>query len=99
MSCDFSHRFMVIRITLQHFPAVFRKNGNGTFAVVWMEPDVPVIEHAQGGIRVQTVSEVRAFNRDKPQSVSGKDMIRLLAPLVLTKDDVDIFIKALEEVL
>ena len=30
---------------------------------------------------------------------SGKNMIRLLAPLVLSKDDVDIFVKALEEVL
>ena len=31
--------------------------------------------------------------------VSGKNMIRLLAPLVLTKEDVDIFMKALEEVI
>lgn len=31
--------------------------------------------------------------------VSGKDIIRLLPPLVLTKDDVDIFIDSLKEVL
>ena len=39
------------------------------------------------------------FDKHIFTGVSGKNMIRLLAPLTLTKDDVDIFIKALEEVL
>ncbi len=39
------------------------------------------------------------FDKHIFTGVSGKNMIRLLAPLVLTKDDVDIFIKALEELL
>ena len=39
------------------------------------------------------------FDKHIFTGVSGKSMIRLLAPLTLTKDDVDIFIKALEEVL
>ena len=39
------------------------------------------------------------FDKHIFTGVSGKNMIRLLAPLVLTKDDVDIFIKALEETL
>ena len=48
------------------------------------------------------VAEIRKkllFDKHIFTGVSGKNMIRLLAPLVLTKDDVDIFIKALEEVL
>ena len=48
------------------------------------------------------VAEIRKellFGKHIFTGVSGKNMIRLLAPLVLTKDDVDIFIKALEEVL
>ena len=39
------------------------------------------------------------FDKHIFTGVSGKNMIRLLAPLILTKDDVDIFIKALEEVI
>ena len=39
------------------------------------------------------------FDKHIFTGVSGKNMIRLLAPLTLTKDDVDIFIKALEAVL
>jgi len=39
------------------------------------------------------------FDKHIFTGVSGKNMIRLLAPLTLTKDDVDIFIKALEELL
>ena len=48
------------------------------------------------------VAEIRSkllYDKHIFTGVSGKDMIRLLAPLVLTKDDVDTFIKALEEVL
>ena len=48
------------------------------------------------------VAEIRKrllFEKHVFTGVSGKNMIRLLAPLVLSKDDVDIFIKALEEVL
>ena len=48
------------------------------------------------------IAEIRRkllFDKHIFTGVSGKDMIRLLAPLVLSKDDVDIFIKALEEVL
>ena len=48
------------------------------------------------------VAEIRSkllYDKHIFTGVSGKNMIRLLAPLVLTKDDVDIFIKALEEVL
>ena len=47
-----------------------------------------------GEIRKRLLFEKHIFT-----GVSGKNMIRLLAPLVLTKEDVDIFIKALEEVL
>ena len=48
------------------------------------------------------VAEIRSkllYEKHIFTGVSGKDMIRLLAPLVLTKDDVDIFMKALEEVI
>ena len=48
------------------------------------------------------VAEIRKkllFDKHIFTGVSGKNMIRLLAPLVLSKEDVDIFIKALEEVL
>ena len=48
------------------------------------------------------VAEIRKkllFDKHIFTGVSGQNMIRLLAPLVLTKDDVDIFMKALEEVL
>ena len=50
----------------------------------------------------ESVAEIRKkllFDKHIFTGVSGKNMIRLLAPLVLTKDDVDIFMKALEEVL
>ena len=49
-----------------------------------------------------SIAELRRkllFDKHIFTGVSGKNMIRLLAPLVLTKDDVDIFIKALEELL
>ena len=48
------------------------------------------------------VAEIRKellFDKHIFTGVSGKNMIRLLAPLVLTKEDVDIFIEALKEVL
>ena len=48
------------------------------------------------------VAEIRSkllFDKHIFTGVSGKNMIRLLAPLVLTKEDVDIFIEALEEVI
>ena len=48
------------------------------------------------------VAEIRSkllYDKHIFTGVSGKNMIRLLAPLVLTKEDVDIFLKALEEVL
>ena len=50
----------------------------------------------------EPIAEIRRkllFDKHIFTGVSGKNMIRLLAPLVLSKDDVDIFIKALEEVL
>ena len=46
------------------------------------------------GIRGRLLYEKHVFT-----GVSGKNMIRLLAPLTLTKADVDIFIDALNEVL
>ena len=48
------------------------------------------------------VAEIRSkllYDKHIFTGVSGKNVIRLLAPLVLTKEDVDIFMKALEEVL
>ena len=48
----------------------------------------------------EPIAELRRkllFEKHIFTGVSGKNMIRLLAPLVMTKDDVDIFIKALEE--
>ena len=48
------------------------------------------------------VAEIRSkllYDKHIFTGVSGKYMIRLLAPLVLTKEDVDIFMKALEEVI
>lgn len=50
----------------------------------------------------EPIAELRRkllFDKHIFTGVSGKNMIRLLAPLVLSKDDVDIFVKALEEVL
>ena len=49
-----------------------------------------------------SVAEIRSkllYDKHIFTGVSGKNMIRLLAPLVLTKEDVDIFMKALEEVI
>jgi acetylornithine aminotransferase len=68
-------------------PSVKEIRGRGL--MLGVEFDGPVAE-----IRSKLLYDKHIFT-----GVSGKNMIRLLAPLVLTKDDVDIFIKALEEVL
>ena len=65
------------------------KDVRGRGLMIGVEFDGPVAE-----IRKELLFGKHIFT-----GVSGKNMIRLLAPLVLTKDDVDIFIKALEEVL
>ena len=65
------------------------KEVRGRGLMIGVEFDGPVAE-----IRKRLLFEKHIFT-----GVSGKNMIRLLAPLVLTKEDVDIFIKALEEVL
>jgi len=68
----------------------------------------PVIKEVRGrglmlGVEFNCpVAELRSkllFEKHIFTGVSGKNMIRLLAPLVLSKSDVDIFIKALEEIL
>ena len=72
------------------------------------EPDANRIKDVRGrGLMIgvefeEPIAEIRRkllFDKHIFTGVSGKNMIRLLAPLVLSKDDVDIFIKALEEVL
>ena len=68
-------------------PSVKEVRGRGL--MLGVEFDAPVAE-----IRSKLLYDKHIFT-----GVSGKNMIRLLAPLVLTKEDVDIFIKALEEVL
>ncbi|MBR1926154.1 MAG: aminotransferase class III-fold pyridoxal phosphate-dependent enzyme [Bacteroidales bacterium] len=65
------------------------KEVRGRGLMIGVEFDGPV-----GEIRRKLLFEKHIFT-----GVSGKNMIRLLAPLVLTKEDVDIFINALEEVL
>ena len=70
-----------------HQPMIKEVRGRGL--MLGVEFDGPVAE-----IRKKLLFDKHIFT-----GVSGKNMIRLLAPLVLTKDDVDIFIKALEEVL
>ena len=70
-----------------HQPMIKEVRGRGLMTGV--EFDGPVAE-----IRKKLLFDKHIFT-----GVSGNNMIRLLAPLVLTKDDVDIFIKALEEVL
>ena len=50
----------------------------------------------------EPIAELRKrlrFEKHVFTGVSGKNMIRLLAPLTTSKEDVDIFIKALEECL
>ncbi len=72
------------------------------------EPDANRIKEVRGrGLMIgvefdEPIAELRRkllFDKHIFTGVSGKNMIRLLAPLVLSKDDVDIFVKALEEVL
>lgn len=65
------------------------KEVRGRGLMVGIEFNEPVAE-----IRSRLLYEKHIFT-----GVSGKNMIRLLAPLVLTEGDVDMFIKALEEVL
>ena len=74
-------------IATDHQPSVKDVRGRGL--MLGVEFDGPVAE-----IRQKLLFDKHIFT-----GVSGKNMIRLLAPLVLTKDDVDIFMKALEEVL
>jgi 4-aminobutyrate aminotransferase-like enzyme len=74
-------------IATDHQPSVKDVRGRGL--MLGVEFDGPVAE-----IRKKLLFDKHIFT-----GVSGKNMIRLLAPLVLTKDDVDIFMKALEEVL
>ncbi len=71
-------------------------------------PESPKIKEVRGrglmlGIEFnEPVAELRKkllFEKHIFTGVAGKNMVRLLAPLVLTKSDVDIFIKALKELL
>ena len=71
-------------------------------------PDSPKIREVRGrGLMVgieftEPIAELRKrllFEKHVFTGVSGKNMIRLLAPLTTSKEDVDIFIKALEECL
>ena len=70
------------------------------------EPDANGIKEVRGrglmiGVEFEgPIAELRRkllFEKKVFTGVSGKNMIRLLAPLTLSKEDVDIFIKALEE--
>ena len=70
------------------------------------EPDANGIKEVRGrglmiGVEFDgSIAELRRkllFEKKVFTGVSGKNMIRLLAPLTLSKEDVDIFIKALEE--
>ena len=70
-----------------HSPKIKEVRGRGL--MIGVEFDGPIAE-----IRRKLLFDKHIFT-----GVSGKNMIRLLAPLVLTKEDVDIFIKALEETL
>ncbi len=70
-----------------HQPKIKEVRGRGL--MLGVEFDGPVAE-----IRKKLLFDKHIFT-----GVSGKNMIRLLAPLVLSKEDVDIFIKAMEEVL
>ena len=71
-------------------------------------PASPVIKEVRGkglmlGIEFNCpVAEIRSkllFDKHIFTGVAGRNMIRLLAPLVLTRADADTFVKALEEVL
>ena len=71
-------------------------------------PSSPRIKEVRGrGLMVgiefnEPIAEIRGrllYEKHIFTGVSGKNMIRLLAPLTLTKADVDIFINALKEVL
>ena len=71
-------------------------------------PDCPKIKEVRGrGLMVgiefnEPVAEIRnrlLFEKHIFTGVAGKNMVRLLAPLVITKADVDVFVKALKEVL
>lgn len=68
-------------------PKIKEVRGRGLMAGI--EFNEPV-----AGIRSRLLYEKHIFT-----GVSGRNMIRLLAPLVLTEEDVDRFIQALEEVL
>ena len=63
------------------------KEVRGRGLMIGVEFDGPRAE-----LRRKLLFEKKVFT-----GVSGKNMIRLLAPLTLSKEDVDIFIKALEE--
>ena len=63
------------------------KEVRGRGLMIGVEFDGPIAE-----LRRKLLFEKRVFT-----GVSGKNMIRLLAPLTLSKEDVDIFIRALEE--
>ena len=77
----------VARSSLAGAPSIKEVRGRGL--MLGVEFNGPVAD-----MRLKLLYDKHIFT-----GVSGKNMIRLLAPLVLTKDDVDIFIKALEEVL
>lgn len=71
-------------------------------------PASPKIKEVRGrGLMIgiefnEPIAEIRSkllYEKHIFTGVSGKTMIRLLAPLVLTKGDVDMFIKSLKEVL
>ena len=63
------------------------KEVRGRGLMIGVEFDGPIAE-----LRRKLLFEKKVFT-----GVSGKNMIRLLAPLTLSKEDVDIFFKALEE--
>ena len=76
-----------LKASIPASPRIKEVRGRGL--MVGIEFNEPIAE-----IRGRLLYEKHVFT-----GVSGKNMIRLLAPLTLTKADVDIFINALKEVL
>ena len=50
-----TNSFMIARVALRHFPPIFSKHSKRPFTVIRVEPDIPITEDTQGGIRVQTI--------------------------------------------
>ena len=76
-----------LKASIPASPAIKEVRGKGL--MLGIEFNCPVAE-----IRRRLLFEKHIFT-----GVAGKNMIRLLAPLVLTRKDADTFVKALEEVL